>query len=104
MNYSKREIYAIETGDYVGQMFAVVRVSKDYINCLSLPEMKNIKVPKESFDSGRNNDILSLVEKLPKHIFKVVESQYFKNENSDNRREQLNTPNVLYSKESGKEE
>ena len=104
MNYSRKQIYAVETGDYVGQMFAVVEVNKEHIGCLSLPEMKNIKVPKESFDSGRNNDILSLVEELPKDVFKVVESQYFKNENTDNRRQQLNTPNVLYSKESGEEE
>lgn len=104
MNYSRKQIYAVETGDYVGQMFAVVEVNKEHIGCLSLPEMKNIKVPKESFDSGRNNDILSLVEELPKDVFKVVESQYFKNENSDNRRQQLNTPNVLYSKEPGEEE
>jgi hypothetical protein len=104
MNCSKKEIYAIQTGDYVGQMFAIVEINKDHIGCLSLPEMKNVKVPKESFDSGRNNYIISLVEKLPKNIFKVVESQYFKNENSDNRRQQLNTPNVLYSKESGEKE
>jgi len=104
MNYSRKQIYAVETGDYVGQMFAVVEVNKDHVGCLSLPEMKNVKVPKESFDSGRNNDIISLVEELPKDVFKVVESQYFKNENSDNRRQQLNTPNVLYSKESGEEE
>tara|TARA_R110002020_G_scaffold51743_1_gene146227 strand:- start:897 stop:1211 length:315 start_codon:yes stop_codon:yes gene_type:complete len=104
MNYSKKQIYAVETGDYVGQMFAVVEIDKDHIGCLSLPEMENIKVPKESFDSGRNNDILSLVEELPKDVFKVVESQYFKNENSDNRRQQLNTPNVLYSKEPGEKE
>ena len=104
MNYFKKQIYAVETGDYVGQMFAVVEVSGDHVGCLSLPEMKNIKVPKESFDSGRNNDILSLVEELPKDVYKVVESQYFKNENSDNRRQQLNTPNVLYSKESGEKE
>ena len=103
MNYSRKQIYAVETGDYVGQMFAVVEVNKEHIGCLSLPEMKNIKVPKESFDSGRNNDILSLVEELPKDVFKVVESQYFKNENSDNRRQQFNTPNVLYSKDSVEE-
>jgi len=104
MSCSKKEIYAVQTGDYVGQMFAIVEINKDNIGCLSLPKMENVKVPKESFDSGRNNDILSLVEELPKDIFKVVETQYFKNENSDNRRQQLNTPNVLYSKESGQKE
>lgn len=103
MNCSKKEIYAVQTGDYAGQMFAIVEINKDDIGCLSLPEMKNVKVPKESFDSGRNNDIISLVEELPKDVFKVVESQYFKNENSDNRRQQFNTPNVLYSKDSVEE-
>ena len=100
MNYSKKQIYAVETGDYVGQMFVVVEVSNDAIGCLSLPKMENIKVPRESFDSGRNNDIIKLVEELPKNVYSVVEAQYNKNENSDSRRQQLNTPNVLYSKES----
>jgi hypothetical protein len=100
MNYSKKQIYAVETGDYVGQMFVVVEIDNDTIGCLSLPEMKNIMVPKESFDSGRNNNIIKLVEELPKNVYSVVEAQYNNNENSDSRRQQLNTPNVLYSKES----
>jgi len=104
MTYSKQQIYAVQTGDYVGQMFAIVEIDNDNIGCLSLPEMKNIKVPKESFDSGRNNDIITLVEELPKEVYEVVETQYNKNENSDNRRQQLNTPNVLYSKESVKKD
>jgi len=98
MSCCKREIYAVETGDYVGQMLAVVEPTKDTIGCLSLPKMENIKVPTESFDNGRNNNIITLVEKLPKKVYSVVEAQYKKNENSNNRREQLNTPNVLYSK------
>jgi len=100
MNCSKQEIYAVQTGDYVGQMFAIIETGNDHISCLSLPEMKNIKVPYKSFESGRNNDIIKLVEVLPDDVYEVVEAQYNKNENSDNRREQLNTPNVLYSKES----
>ena len=104
MNYSKQQIFAVETGDYVGQMFAVVEVYKDSVGCLSIPKMDNIKVPIESFNSGRNNDIIKLVEELPKNVYSVVEAQYNKNENSDSRRQQLNTPNVLYSKESGEKE
>jgi hypothetical protein len=98
MNCYKKHIYAVETGDYVGEMFAVVDPAEDIIGCLSLPKMKNIKVPRESFDSGRNNDIIKFVEELPEDVYSVIEAQYNKNENSDNRREQLNTPNVLYSK------
>ena len=100
MKYSKQQIYAVQTGDYVGQMFAVVDIQNDFIGCLSIPKLDNVIVPLEAFDSGRNNDIIKLVEELPNDVYEVVESQYNKNENSDNRRQQFNTPNILYSKES----
>jgi len=45
MKYCKRDIYAVETGDYVGQMFAIVDPRDDGIGCLSLPRMENIEVP-----------------------------------------------------------
>ena len=104
MSYCKRDIYAVETGDYVGQMFAIVDPRDSIIGCLVLPRMENIEVPIESFDTGRNEDIIKFVERLPKDVYSVIEAQYNKNENSDNRREQLNTPNVLYSKSSVKED
>jgi hypothetical protein len=104
MKYCKRDIYAVETGDYVGQMFAIVDLKDDTIGCLSLPRMENIDVPKESFDTGRNGDIIKFVEKLPEDVFSVVEAQYIKNENSNNRREQLNTPNVLYGESTVKKD
>ena len=100
MKYCKREVYAVETGDYVGKMFAVVDPKKEAIGCLILPQMENIDVPIESFDNGRNNDIIKLVEKLPKKVYSVVEAQYKKNEDPDNRRQQLNTPNISYSESS----
>ena len=104
MKYCKREVYAVETGDYVGKMFAVVDPKKEAIGCLILPQMENIDVPIESFDNGRNNDIIKLVEKLPKKVYSVVEAQYKKNENPDNRRQQLNTPNVSYSESAVEED
>ena len=104
MKYCKRDIYAVETGDYVGQMFAIVEPKDDVIGCLILPHMKNINVPIESFDTGRNEDIIKFVEKLPKDVYSVVEAQYRKNENSNNRRQQLNTPNVSYSESTVEED
>jgi len=104
MKYRKRDIYAVETGDYVGKMFAVVKLKKDTIGCLILPQMENVDVPIESFDNGRNNDIIKFVEKLPKDVYSVVEAQYNKNENSNNRREQFNTPNISYSEDSVEED
>jgi len=97
MSYCKRELYAVQTGDYAGQMFAVVDTTAELVCCLSLPIMENIQVPKESFENGRNSDIIKFVEKLPKKIYSVVEAQYKANENPDNRRQQFNTPNISYS-------
>ena len=97
MKFCKRELYAVQTGDYVGQMFAVVNPTKEFIGCLSIPKMENIEVPVDSFENGRNNDIIKFVEKLPRKVYSVVEAQYNKNENSNNRRKQFNTPNISYS-------
>ena len=104
MKCYRREVYAVQAGDYAGQLFTVVDPKADFIGCLALPVMENIKVPRESFESGRNNDIIKFVEKLPRKVYSVVEAQYKKNEDPNNRREQLNTPNVLYSKSSVKED
>ena len=97
MTYCKRDIYAVEAGDYVGRMFAIVDPRDDAIGCLSLPQMENIEVPIESFDTGRNNNIIKFVEKVPKDVYSVIEAQYKNNEDPNNRRKQLNTPNVSYS-------
>ena len=97
MSYYKRDIYAVEQGDYVGRMFAIVDPKDNVIGCLSLPQMENIDVPIESFDNGRNEDIIKFVERLPKDVYSVVEAQYKKNEDPNSRRKQLNTPNISYS-------
>ena len=82
--YKQGEIYCIEAGDYLGQMFVVVDITEDYVGCLRLPDMDNIKVPRESFDTGRNTNIITLMEKLPRDVFKISKAQYSKNENSNN--------------------
>ena len=80
----KRELYAVNHGDYVGQMFAVIAVDKDNVSCLSMPSMENIEVPLDKFDLGRNSDIIEHVEETPKDVFKVCSAQYNANENSNN--------------------
>ena len=75
----QRELYAVNNGDYVGQMFAVIAVSGDSVSCLSMPNMENVEVPFDKFNLGRNSDIITLVEKLSKDIWKTCEAQYNKN-------------------------
>tara|TARA_R110002020_G_scaffold3660_2_gene16222 strand:- start:304 stop:633 length:330 start_codon:yes stop_codon:yes gene_type:complete len=95
--FSKKQVYAVQTGDYAGQMFIVVEPNKDSVGCLAIPTMENVKVPFDAFEHARNSDIIKYVEKLPRRVFKVSAAQYFKNENTDNRRKQFNTPNISHS-------
>jgi len=62
MNINKGDLFAVQSGDYVGQMFAVVDLTTDVIDCLSVPDMKNVNVTKEKFDFGRNNGIIEYVD------------------------------------------
>jgi len=75
----KRELYAVNNGDYVGQMFAIISVSNDNVACLSIPGMENVDVPLAKFDIGRNSDIITLVERLSRDIWNVCDAQYNKN-------------------------
>ena len=80
----KRQCYAVQTGDFVGQMFMVCEVTDEEVGCLSVPAMENVKVPKDKWIIGRNSDILDFVEVLPRQTFKVIQAQYNKNEDSNN--------------------
>lgn len=84
MDINKKDLFAVQAGDYVGQMFIVVEVTDAAVGCLSVPDMENVEVPKEKFDFGRNNGIIEYVETVPKDVFKVSQAQYTKNENSNN--------------------
>lgn len=77
-------MFAVQAGDYVGQMFAVVDLTQDAVDCLSVPDMLNVSVTKEKFDFGRNHGIIEYVETVTKDVFQVIHAQYTKNANSNN--------------------
>jgi len=79
-----RETYAVQTGDYVGQMFIVCEISEKGVGCLSVPNMKNVLVPTEKWVLGRNSNIIEYVETLPDEVYMISETQYFVNEDSNN--------------------
>ena len=64
--------------------FVVINVENQNVNCLQLPELKNIQISTEQFDVGRNSDIIELIEVLPEDVFEVTTAQYHNNENSNN--------------------
>ena len=78
------KVYAVTTGDYVGEMFVCVDEAEDIIKFLSIPKNINRYVPKEKFEFGMNNDIIEYVDTLPDEVFDVVKAQFIKNEDSHN--------------------
>ena len=80
----KGSVYAVQTGDYAGEM--LVHVDTDFLfhKFLSVPLMVNRNIPKDKFTFGMNNHIIEYVEKMPKKFLCVIEAQYQKNENSNN--------------------
>ena len=83
-NIKKRQCYAVQTGDYVGQMFIVCEITDENVGCLSVPTMENVKVPKDKWTFGRNSAIIEYVEDVPKDTYKVITAQYCKNEDINN--------------------
>lgn len=74
------KMYACSTGTYAGQFLIFIRVRGDEYGFLSAPEMKNVWVPKEKFDFAIANDILELVENVPKYVKQVAILQFDQNE------------------------
>ena len=83
-NIKPGQCYAAQTGDYVGQMFMVCEVTDNEIGCLTVPDMKNVKVPKDKWIIGRNSNIIDFVEDLPHDTYEVINAQYTHNEDSNN--------------------
>jgi|TARA_A100000172_G_scaffold71827_1_gene52642 hypothetical protein len=81
-------VYACHHGPYAGQMFCFIMRDKKELtyNFLRMPDMITTKIPQKDFDDGLKNDIIKYVEKVPKYVFKVIEAQYKKNENTNDRR------------------
>jgi hypothetical protein len=93
----QRKIYAVTTGDYVGEMFIYIDDTVAMYNFLSVPKNINRVIPKEKFDYAMNTGIIEYVETAPKHVYRVAAAQYKYNENTNNRRKQPDTPDVLDS-------
>ena len=84
MHPQLRNIYAITTGDYVGEMFIFIKEILDTYHFLSVPKMVNRVVPKDKFEIGWNSNIIELVETAPTEVYEVAVAQFNYNEDSNN--------------------
>ena len=78
-----QRVYAITTGDYVGETYICVDDSSDPLKFLSIPKNINRYVPQDKFDFGMNYDIIEYIETLPTEVFEIVKAQFLYNENSN---------------------
>jgi hypothetical protein len=72
----KGDVYAVQTGDFVGQFFNFIKKDGDEYVFLSTPMMKIQRVPKEKFDFAKEQGIIEYIENLPRNIFQVIEAEY----------------------------
>ena len=70
------DVYAVQAGDFVGQLFNFIKKDGEEYIFLLIPDMKIQKVPIDKFDFAKKHAIIEYVEKLPRNIFKVVQAQY----------------------------
>jgi len=78
-----RHVYAVTTGDYVGQFFVYVEQVDNSFCFLTLPDMCVKYVPVQEFLDGIDKKIVDPVEKMPAEVFDICVAQYRKNEMED---------------------
>jgi hypothetical protein len=69
----KRNVYAINNGNYVGNLFVCMGKDGDVYNFLSFPNSKIEKVPEKDFEDGLKKGILTFIEKAPRKEFRQLE-------------------------------
>jgi len=73
-------VYAVQTGDYAGQMFILISKNEECYDFLASPLMENQKVPFDKFDFALNEGILEYVERLPKFVRNIARTQHKENQ------------------------
>jgi hypothetical protein len=79
-----RDIYAIKGGDYIGEIWVYCGKKEPHYNFLSVPLMVNRSVEFETFERGVDLEIVSLVDRAPRHVYKTSKKQFEHNEKSNN--------------------
>jgi hypothetical protein len=75
-----KQVYAVGTGTFVGEMLIYCKQDKENYYFLSIPKNINRVIPKEKFDLGVNERIVEYVRDLPKNVYKTCLKQHEYNE------------------------
>jgi hypothetical protein len=72
----EKEVYAVQTGAYVGEMLVFCKKDGDSYLFLSIPKNINRAIPIDKFNIGFNNQIVELAHVLPSKIYKLCYKQF----------------------------
>lgn len=71
--------YAVQTGDYVGEIFIFIENKKNKYCFLATPELLNREVPKDKFDLAVEEGIIEYIERLPRYVRKTARAKFQEN-------------------------
>jgi len=74
-----RQVYAVGTGTYVGEMFVYIRTTGESYSFISLPKLINREIPIDKFNWAIEHKIIEFVQVLPKKVYDICYKQYFYN-------------------------
>lgn len=73
------DAYAVQTGDYAGQLFVFIRKNDEVYEFLSTPLMENRQVPIEKFDFAFDESIIEYVKRLPRYVRNITRLKFEEN-------------------------
>ena len=76
----QREVYAVGTGTYVGEMIVFIKKDVENYYFLSIPKNINRVIPIDRFDFAIEHKIAEYAHKLPGNVYKICYKQYEYNE------------------------
>jgi hypothetical protein len=74
--------YAVQTGDYAGQLFIFMHKKDGSYEFLSTPLMENRTVPISEFDFALDNGIIEYVKRVPRYVRNITRAQFEENAKS----------------------
>lgn len=72
-------LYAVQAGDYVGELLLFIEKDEKEYNFLSIPLMTNRSVPIGKFDFALKESILEFVERVPSYVRKTSKIKFYEN-------------------------
>lgn len=72
-------LYAVQAGDYVGELLLFIEKDDKEYSFLSIPLMTNRSVPIGKFDFALKESILEFVERVPSYVRKTSKTKFYEN-------------------------